>query len=89
MIQVDQSSNGLLTSVQVHPGKPASSYNQSPICKRLSEQKRLLVHLPKNRMLDILASVIEQAQGLEIRVILGSGWRDSHVCNFLRAKGID
>ena len=89
MIQVDQSSNGLLTSVQVHPGKPASSYNQSPICKRLSEQKRLLVHLPKNRMLDTLASVIEQAEGLEVRVILGSGWRDAHVCNFLRAKGID
>jgi hypothetical protein len=88
MIQVDQSSNGLLTSVQVHPGKPASSYNQSPICKRLSEQKRLLVHLPKNQMLDTLASVIEPAQGLEIRIILGSGWRDSHVCNFLRAKGI-
>jgi hypothetical protein len=89
MIQVDQSSNGLLTSVQVHPGKPASSYNQSPIRKSLTEQKRLLVHLPKNRMLDTLASVIEQAEGLEIRVILGSGWRNSHVCNFLRAKGID
>jgi hypothetical protein len=39
-------------------------------------------------MLDTLASVIEPAQGLEIRIILGSGWRDSHVCNFLRAKGI-
>ena len=53
-----------------------------------SKQKRLLAHLPKIRMLDTLASVIEQAKGLEIRVILGSGWRDSHVCNFLRAKGI-
>jgi hypothetical protein len=89
VIQVDQSSNGLLTSVQVHPGKPASSYNQSAICKKLSEQKRLLVHLPKNQMLDTLASVIEQAKDLEIRIILGSGWRDSHVCNFLRANGID
>ena len=89
MIQVDQSSNGLLTSVQVHPGKPASSYNQSPIRKSLTEQKRLLVHLPKNRMLDTLASIVEPAQGLEVRIILGSGWRDSHVCNFLRAKGID
>ena len=89
MIQVDQFSNGLLTSVQVHPGKPASSYNQSPIRKSLTEQKRLLVHLPKNRMLDTLASIIEQAEGLEIRIILGSGWRDAHVCNFLRAKGID
>ena len=88
MIQVDQSSNGILTSVQVHPGKPASSYHQSPIRKSLTEQKRLLVHLPKNRMLDTLASIVEPAQGLEIRIILGSGWRDSHVCNFLRAKGI-
>ena len=59
-----------------------------PISAHLSKQKRLLVHLPKNRMLDTLASIIEQAEGLEIRIILGSGWRDSHVCNFLRAKGI-
>ena len=59
-----------------------------PISAHLSKQKRLLVHLPKNRMLDTLASVIEQAEGLEVRIILGSGWRDAHVCNFLRAKGI-
>jgi len=70
------------TQVDVYAGS-------NPILVGLSEQKRLLVHLPKNLMLDTLASVIEQAPGLEIRIILGSGWRDSHVCNFLRAKGID
>ena len=69
------------TQVDVYAGS-------NPVLARLSKQKRLLVHLPKNRMLDTLASVIEQAQGLEIRVILGSGWRESLVCNFLRAKGI-
>lgn len=61
----------------------------NPISAQLSKQKRLLVHLAKNRMLDTLASIVEPAQGLEVRIILGSGWRDSHVCNFLRAKGID
>ena len=70
------------TQVDVYAGS-------SPIIAGLSGQKRLLARLPKNRMLDTLASIVEQSQGLEIRVILGSGWRDAHVCNFLRAKGID
>jgi hypothetical protein len=69
---------------------PVDEYAGSyPISAQLSKQKRLLVHLPKNRMLDTLASIVEQAKGLEVRIILGSGWRDAHVCNFLRAKGID
>lgn len=69
---------------------PAIEYaGSNPVLVQLFKQKRLLAHLPKNRMLDTLTEVVQQAEGLKIRIILGSEWRDVHVCNFLRAKGID
>jgi hypothetical protein len=61
----------------------------SPIVARLSRQKRLLVHLPKEQKLQALAELLEKSKGTQIRIIVANDNQSKDLKHELADKGVN